>query len=206
LELGAFDYIKKPFDEIEVIARVQSALRLEKLQRKLKELAIKDGLTGLYNHTLLIELLEKEIEKQQRVKGNIACVMLDIDYFKNINDAYGHIAGNMLLKEFASILRDSLRKGDIIARYGGDEFCAVLPGTSLQGAAQLCKRFRDKVQNYEFKVENKTIRITVSIGVSSIDYADNIIAKEIIKEADQNLYKAKQNGRNRIEMDIIKYS
>jgi two-component system cell cycle response regulator len=104
LEIGAFDYIKKPFDEIEVIARIHSALRLKKLQDKLKDLAMKGALTGLYNYALLLELFEKEIAKQERISRDISFVMLDIDYFKKINDTYGHTPGNIILKELSNIL------------------------------------------------------------------------------------------------------
>lgn len=128
LEYGAFDYIKKPIDEIEVIARIQSALRFKQSQDLLKELAMKDRLTGLYNHALLVELFEKELAKQQRNDGDIAFVMIDVDHFKRINDTYGHTSGNIVLKELASILKNSVRKGDIVSRYGGEEFGLVLPG------------------------------------------------------------------------------
>src|ERR1035437_4845448 len=107
--MGAFDYIKKPIDEIEVIARVQSAIRFKQTQDKLKEMAMKDGLTGLYNHALLIELFEKEIDKQQRNNGSISFAMIDIDNFKKINDTYGHISGDTVLKELSNILMSSVR-------------------------------------------------------------------------------------------------
>jgi len=199
LDLGAFDYIKKPIDEIEVIARLQSALRLKKLQDKLKELAMKDNLTGLYNYALLIELLEKEIAKQQRNKNIISFVMLDIDFFKNVNDTYGHTAGNVVLKELAGILVKSVRKGDIVARYGGEEFGIVLQGANTQTAYQLCERLRKRVENFNFNTDNETIKITVSLGLFSKDYMNEVTINEIIKTADKKLYLAKNNGRNRVE-------
>lgn len=199
LDLGAFDYIKKPIDEIEVIARLQSALRLKKLQDELKELAMKDNLTGLYNYALLIELLEKEIAKQQRNKNIISFVMLDIDFFKNVNDTYGHTAGNLVLKELAGILVKSVRKGDIVARYGGEEFGIVLQGANTQTAYQLCERLRKRVENFNFNTDNETIKITVSLGLFSKDYMNEVTINEIIKNADKKLYLAKNNGRNRVE-------
>lgn len=200
LEIGAFDYIKKPIDEIEVIARIQSALRLKNLQDKLKEMAMKDGLTGLYNKTILLELLEKEISRQQRIKGDISFVMLDIDYFKTVNDTYGHISGDIILKELAKILMDSVRKGDIVGRYGGEEFSIVLPGTDKQDAFHLCERIRKKIEDYNFDIGNKTIKITVSMGIFSHDFSNIMAEKEIIKKADDKLYEAKHNGRNRVEI------
>ncbi|MCO5385720.1 MAG: response regulator [Desulfosporosinus sp.] len=127
LEYGAFDYIKKPIDEIEVIARIQSALRFKQSQDLLKELAMKDRLTGLYNHALLVELFEKELAKQQRNDGDIAFVMIDVDHFKRINDTYGHTSGNIVLKELASILKNSVRKGDIVSRYGEKNLALFYP-------------------------------------------------------------------------------
>ena len=200
LELGAFDYIKKPIDEIEVIARVQSALRLKEHQDKLKELAMKDGLTGLYNHGLLMELFEKELAKQQRINGNISFAMVDIDYFKEINDTYGHMAGNIILKELSNILINSVRKGDIVARYGGEEFSIVLPQTDKLSAFQLCDRIRKKIEYFNFNIGNETIKATVSIGLFFKDSKDIITGMEIMKKADEELYKAKNNGRNRVEI------
>jgi two-component system, cell cycle response regulator len=200
LEIGAFDYVKKPFDEIEIIARIKSALRLKNLQDELKELATKDGLTGLYNYTLLVELSEKEIAKQQRSNMDISFAMIDIDFFKKINDTYGHIFGNSVLKGLSNILVNSVRKGDIVARYGGDEFCLVLPETNIQDAFQLCERIRKKIETLNFNIGNETVKITGSMGVFLKDYRNNIDLSEIIQKVDKNLYKAKNNGRNRVEI------
>lgn len=199
LELGAFDYIKKPIDEIEVIARIQSALRYKALQDKLKELAMKDGLTGLYNYSLLIELFEKELAKQKRTKDDISFVMVDIDFFKKVNDTYGHTAGNVILKNLADILTSSVRNEDIVARYGGEEFCIVLPKTNLDDAFDICERIRKKIESSHFLVGKNIINITVSMGISlkSFSSTNNII--EIMKKADTNLYNAKNKGRNKVE-------
>jgi two-component system cell cycle response regulator len=200
-EIGAFDYIKKPIDEIEVVARIKSALRLKKRHEKLVELSMKDGLTGLYNYTLLMELFEKEIAKQQRISMDISFVMVDIDCFKKINDTYGHVFGNIILKELSNILINSVRKGDIVARYGGEEFGIVLPQTNIQDAFQLCERIRKKIEKFNFNIRSETVRITVSMGVFSKDHRSNSTVNEIILEADDKLYKAKQNGRNRVEIN-----
>jgi len=205
LEYGAFDYIKKPIDEIEVIARVQSALRLKKNQDQLKELAMKDGLTGLYNHALLVELFEKELAKQQRINGVITFVMIDIDHFKRINDTYGHIAGNIVLKEVANILRSSVRKGDIVGRYGGEEFSLVLPETDKQDALRMCERIRDNIKEQSFNIgSEESIHITVSIGIFHNDSKDRMTGSEIIRKSDERLYEAKANGRNRVEYSDLK--
>jgi len=199
LEMGAFDYIKKPIDEIEVIARVQSAIRFKQTQDKLKEMAMKDGLTGLYNHALLIELFEKEIDKQQRNNGSISFAMIDIDDFKKINDTYGHISGDTVLKELSNILMSSVRGGDIVGRYGGEEFSIVFPGIDEQNAFQLCERIRKEVEDFNFEIGIETVKITISIGINFNELKGIINKREIIQKADEALYRAKHNGRNRVE-------
>lgn len=199
LGMGAFDYIKKPIDEIEVIARVQSAIRFKQTQDKLKEMAMKDGLTGLYNHALLIELFEKEIDKQQRNNGSISFAMIDIDDFKKINDTYGHISGDTVLKELSNILMSSVRGGDIVGRYGGEEFSIVFPGIDEQNAFQLCERIRKEVEDFNFEIGIETVKITISIGINFNELKGIINKREIIQKADEALYRAKHNGRNRIE-------
>lgn len=199
LEMGAFDYIKKPIDEIEVIARVQSAIRFKQTQDKLKEMAMKDGLTGLYNHALLIELFEKEIDKQQRNNGSISFAMIDIDNFKKINDTYGHISGDTVLKELSNILMSSVRGGDIVGRYGGEEFSIVFPGIDEQNAFQLCERIRKEVEDFNFEIGIETVKITISIGINFNELKGIINKREIIQKADEALYRAKHNGRNRME-------
>lgn len=199
LEMGAFDYIKKPIDEIEVIARVRSAIWFKQTQDKLKEMAMKDGLTGLYNHALLIELFEKEIDKQQRNNGSISFAMIDIDDFKKINDTYGHISGDTVLKELSNILMSSVRGGDIVGRYGGEEFSIVFPGIDEQNAFQLCERIRKEVEDFNFEIGIETVKITISIGINFNELKGIINKREIIQKADEALYRAKHNGRNRVE-------
>lgn len=200
LEMGAFDYIKKPLDATEVIARVQSAIRFKVALDKLKELAMKDSLTGIYNHALLIELFEKDLAKQERNSDNIAFVMIDIDFFKRVNDAYGHAAGDHVLKELSNILKDSIRYGDIVGRYGGEEFSIILEASNKQDTFNLCDRIRQKVEDYNFIFENETIKITISMGICFKEPKDITPGKEIIKKADEALYKAKNNGRNIVEL------
>ena len=198
-ELGAFDYIKKPIDEVEVVARVQSALRHKLQMDKLKELASKDGLTGVYNHSLLMELFEKEYYKQERNGGSISFVMLDIDFFKKVNDNYGHTYGDVILQKLAAILTDSVRSSDIVGRYGGEEFSIVIPEFTLETVYRICERIRSTVEAYEFVVGKETIRITISIGICFKLANDQIDSMDMVKRADEALYRAKQNGRNRIE-------
>lgn len=199
LEIGAFDYIKKPFDQIEVIARLRSAIRFKRILNMLSDMAMKDGLTGLYNHTLLIELFNGELSKQERTNDTIAFVMLDIDFFKKVNDTYGHATGDIILKELAKILKDSMRIGDIVGRYGGEEFGLVLLSIDRQNVLNLCNRLRRDVEEFSFNNEDIPIRITISIGIYFKEFNDTTSGQEMIRKADDALYRAKKNGRNRVE-------
>lgn len=200
LGLGAFDYIKKPIDEIEVIARVKSALRYKVNQDRLLHLAMKDSLTGVYNHALLIELLNKELLRQKENRSNIAFVMLDVDYFKKVNDIYGHLSGDLILKGLSDLLLESVGPSDIVGRYGGEEFGLVLSDTNSHDAFSLSDRIRKKVEAFDFHIENQNINITVSMGVLLKTPEDSISVNEMIQKADQSLYKAKEGGRNKVEL------
>lgn len=200
LELGAFDYIKKPIDEWEVIARVQSALRLKQYQDSLKEMAIRDRLTGLYNHGLLIELLVKELAKQERKGHNICFAMIDIDYFKRVNDTFGHMAGDAVLIELAQILISSVRKEDIVGRYGGEEFGLIMPEIDCEDGKRLFERIRRNVENHEFHAGENKIYITISIGVYFKHSSEKMTSADVIEKADEALYASKRNGRNRVEI------
>lgn len=199
LEIGAVDYIKKPIDEVEVIARVQSALRQKQAKEDLKNRASRDGLTGLFNHALLLELFKKELESQERNQRGISFVMLDIDFFKKINDTYGHTSGDAVLKELSKIIIEGTRSGDFPGRYGGEEFGIVLPGINKEDTFKLCERLREKIEKHEFLIDLKVIKITVSAGFYYKDAKDPITCEDMIKCADEALYRAKQNGRNRVE-------
>lgn len=203
-ELGAFDYIKKPIDEVEVIARLKSALKYRSQQKNLEEMAMKDGLTGLYNHKLIIELFNKECDKASRREESMAFVMLDIDFFKNVNDTFGHGAGDDVLKELADILENNIREGDIVGRYGGEEFCIVIPNTTENEVYKICERIRKAVEEHIFKTDEADIEITISIG-ACIKHPDNTLdCKEVITTADKALYIAKNSGRNKTVRDVLK--
>lgn len=200
LEAGAVDYIRKPIDEIEVVARVKAALRVKRQQDELKEMAMKDGLTGIYNHSLLMEFLRKEYNKHIRSMEDFCFVMLDIDHFKKVNDTYGHTAGDFVLKELSGVLLKELRKSDIVGRYGGEEFGIILPGANEADALKICERIRSRIEEHEFRLGDDVIRITVSIGIFCKKPNTVEAAPEIAKNADAALYMAKSNGRNRVEL------
>ncbi len=199
LELGAIDYIKKPIDEDEVLARVGSALRQKQGKEDLREKASRDSLTGLYNHALLLEFLEKEVWQQERNNKSISFVMLDIDYFKKINDTYGHMAGDLVLKELSAILMKEIRSTDVPGRYGGEEFGIVLTDINKEDTMLLCERIRGTIEHYVFLKETSGIKATISIGFYFKTAEDRISCENMVKCADEALYKAKQNGRNRVE-------
>lgn len=202
-ELGAFDYIKKPFDQIEVIARLQSALRYSEQQIKLESLAMRDGLTNLYNHRMVMEFLKKEMSKAVRSKHNIAFIMLDIDFFKKVNDTYGHKAGDFVIRNIADLIRNSVREGDIVGRYGGEEFCVTATDISLENVLHLGERIRKTIEEHEFDDGCNKINITASIGIAFREPSSDVNESELIKISDTKLYEAKGSGRNRIEYEIL---
>ncbi|MEI7817917.1 MAG: diguanylate cyclase [Desulfuromonadales bacterium] len=206
LERGASDYITKPFDHEELVARVKVHLKIKKLQDELKrsnelllELSNTDHLTGLFNRRYMMEALDKEVQRSIRKGGNLSLIMLDIDHFKLVNDGYGHLQGDVVLHKVALQLQKELRSYDCAARYGGEEFVAILPDSSLKEAVFVADRIRLAVQSTRFNGQLAKLSLTVSLGVS---WFSNELAGTVdgfIKQADDALYRAKANGRNRVE-------
>lgn len=203
LEIGAFDYIKKPVDEIEVVARIFSAYKYKNTNDKLREMAMRDGLTGLYNHTFLLELFQREVQKESGLNKNIAFLMIDIDYFKNINDTYGHMIGDAVIRKLSDLLIDTVRANDIIGRYGGEEFGIVLSDVTKGQVLEICDRIRRSVEQHIFEVNGIRISITVSIGVCIKEPESTVSKNDIIIIADRALYEAKKSGRNKFEMVTV---
>lgn len=168
------------------------------LQNEISKLAKTDGLTGLYNHRVFQERIKEEILRASRYKRTLFLLMADIDHFKKINDTYGHQVGDMVLKTVADIIKKNVRQLDFPARYGGEEFALILPETDCDNAYKVGERIRKAIENHEFRLEDgKTFRVTISIGIACfpIDSKDR---EELVKKADQALYYAKQEGRNRV--------
>lgn len=206
LEQGASDYITKPFDPEELVARVKVHLKIKKLQDELKrsnelllELSNTDHLTGLFNRRYMMEALDKEVQRSIRKGGNLSLIMLDIDHFKQVNDSYGHLQGDVVLQKVALQLQKELRSYDCAARYGGEEFVAILPDSSLKEAVFVADRIRLAVQGTRFSGPIAKLNLTVSLGVAwfSTDAAQSVDG--FIKLADDALYRAKEHGRNRVE-------
>lgn len=181
---------------LEVLCNQASAsLANAKFHAEIERLAISDGLTGLFNHRHFQERLTQEMRRLERLTGSLAVLILDIDYFKRVNDTYGHPVGDAVLKGVADIISTTIREIDIAARYGGEEFAIILPGTEARGAMKMAERLRKTIMEEKYSGEGDTFRVTVSIGVSA--YPDGVKSKEeLIDRADKALYHAKRAGRN----------
>lgn len=159
-------------------------------------MTIFDGLTGVHNKRYLLETLEREIPRSRRHGRPLSVLMLDIDHFKKINDVYGHLAGDYVLKEVATLVKSRLRPDDVFGRYGGEEFCAILPETPVAGAGAIAEDLRRRVQERHFVFENEPIAVTISLGAAQL--AGEMDVTAFLKAADEKLYEAKRSGRNRV--------
>lgn len=159
-------------------------------------MAVTDGLTDLANRKRLDSLLEEEIPRARRHGRDLSVLMLDIDHFKSVNDTHGHLTGDSVLRGLAGILQRRLRPSDRLGRYGGEEFCVILPETSLHNAAKIGEELRALVEVHAFVAEDKNIRVTISVGVGSLQ--ESMSLADLYKTADEMLYKAKRTGRNKV--------
>lgn len=219
-ECGAVDYITKPFNSLELLSRVQTHVSLREMQKtledknallqkeislrieaeeKLKILATIDDLTGLYNRRHFMELLRTEFERTIRYNLSLSLMIIDVDYFKKINDKYGHDVGDLALKSLGALGPKALREVDVFGRIGGEEFAVFLPETNLASAIVVAERFLKTTRETAISIESGTIALTVSIGLST--YTKETSAFDsLIKKADMALYTAKDSGRDRVEI------
>ncbi|MCH7755117.1 diguanylate cyclase [candidate division KSB1 bacterium] len=213
---GADDFLAKPFNKLELLVRVRSLLRikhlhdelqekvieLQRTKEELRQLAITDGLTGLYNYRYFKEQLLQELKRAQRHSLNISVVMIDIDHFKQYNDKNGHPAGDVVLKDIARLLRDNIRNIDLAARYGGEEFSLILIETDKPSAKIVSEKIRKLVEDYGFAYESSQPdgKLTISTGVAKFP-EDGEDFDTLVSKADQRLYRAKEAGRNLIFVD-----
>ncbi len=213
LEAGADDYIPKPYDDRELNARIYACLRvkshhdelkqknrhLEDMLMRVETLATMDSLTGLFNRRRFETILAGEFKKALRYQYPLSCMMLDIDHFKQVNDKYGHQTGDVVLRELAQIIQKNIREVDSAARWGGEEFVILGPNTAKDNAAQAAPRILRAVSRHAFSGISDRV-VTVSIGIAGIPDPAIDTAEKLIHTADLAMYKAKKNGRNRVEV------
>jgi two-component system, cell cycle response regulator len=209
LEIGVNDYLLRPIDKNELHARVRTQIRKKRYTERLRdnvqmsiEMAITDPLTGLYNRRYMENHLSSLVEQAAARGKPLTALVIDIDYFKAINDGHGHDAGDDVLREFATRIKKSIRGIDLACRYGGEEFVIVMPETDMAVATIVAERLRRRIASEPFSIQQGggLIEVTISIGLATLDTADDN-AGSILKRADQALYRAKRDGRNRVVAD-----
>lgn len=208
LEQGASDYITKPFEASELLARVKVQLKMKSLQDELREknaqlerLASTDALTKIHNRRYFMEMYDLEWAKCERFHHDMGLIILDVDKFKSVNDTWGHPEGDRVLMEIAQVLSRSLRKVDLIARYGGEEFAVLLPSTDLKGTKLVAEKLRSEVEKHIVVGAGsaKQRPVTISLGVAHTPTTPGVSsADEFIQRADEALYRSKERGRNRV--------
>ena len=197
LDLGAVDYVTKPFDQVELRARVRAALRTKRLQDMLEQQSFLDGLTGLWNRKYLDRRLESELNVALRYGRPLTLVMADIDHFKEVNDTFGHLFGDVVLQGISEGLVAYARRSDIVARYGGEEFAVLLPDTTLKAASFVAERLRSSLESRHFEANGEPVPVTVSFGLACTENIEAEITPEtLIGAADRALYASKDAGRN----------
>ena len=205
LEIGVNDYLVRPFDKHEMLARVRTQIRKKRYTERLRdsvqlsiEAAVTDPLTGLYNRRYMETHVGTLVDQAAARNKPLSVLVLDIDYFKSINDTYGHDAGDDVLQDFAIRIRKSIRGIDLACRYGGEEFVVVMPETDMAVATMVAERLRRRIASEPFPIQKgtRTIDVTISIGIAALAPDDDAAA--VIKRADQALYRAKRDGRNRV--------
>ncbi|HEX7706916.1 MAG TPA: diguanylate cyclase [Thermoanaerobaculia bacterium] len=209
LDLGANDYITKPFHPTELLARVHAARRVVEMQKQLvemagqlEELSMRDGLTGVYNRRHFGTTLEKAFAHSQRYQRPLSVAVIDVDCFKTINDSLGHQAGDSVLAEVARRFSRSIRASDYVARYGGEEFVVLLPETQLEDAVTFGEKLRQAIAEAPVALgAGQEVPVTVSVGAASLSHTQFTSASEMVAAADQALYRAKRNGRNCVQAE-----
>jgi two-component system, cell cycle response regulator len=209
LEMGVNDYLTRPVDKNELIARVRTQLRKKRYADQLRhnvqlslEMAITDQLTGLHNRRYMSRHLDNLIVQSKKSGRPIAFVIMDIDFFKAVNDTYGHDIGDEVLREFAKRISANVRGIDLACRYGGEEFVVVMPDTDIAFAYTVSERLRQQIETTPFEISRTpgALSITISIGIAGWT-GENDTAEALLHRADQALYSAKRTGRNKVVAD-----
>ena len=198
----SYDFITEPLSEKQLALRVKNLLRIKELKETIEQVSTTDALTGLHNRKFLHERLEAEISRSKRYDTKLSCLLLDIDFFKVVNDMYGYDWGDVLLKKIAEMLKAFIRKEDILTRYGDEEFIVILPNTPEENAFLFAERFRREIEKMEFIPAGEEERhpITISGGIASYPFLQNVEedANTLIRYAEHALYNAKKRGKNKI--------
>lgn len=205
MEAGADDYLTKPFDQHELKVRLRAGSRVIDLQRQLlaareelREQATKDFLTRTWNRSAILDILQRELIRSARERRPLSLVLADLDHFKQVNDTYGHFAGDAVLCEFTRRIQSTMRSYDALGRYGGEEFLIVLPGCDDTCAYQQAERMRLAVATDPMRFDDGCHKLTASFGLSCFRPGMNLTSETLIRLADDALYEAKRQGRNRI--------
>jgi diguanylate cyclase (GGDEF)-like protein len=173
----------------------------ERQEQEIERLAMTDSLTGVYNRRTLFELGEKELSRSRRTGSSLSLIILDLDHFKRINDKYGHLGGDAILLRFVEVVRGCLRQSDVLTRYGGEEFCILLPDVGVAGAKVVAERIRSTIEASTFFVGAVPLTVTASVGVAALPTGSAAITlSSLVQRADQALYIAKRDGRNRVSV------
>jgi diguanylate cyclase (GGDEF)-like protein len=206
LGAGADDYLTKPFESNELRARLQTGRRILELQEelvrsrdRLQYEASHDAMTGVWNHTAILEILQAELVRSEREALSVGVLLLDVDHFKKVNDRYGHLAGDAVLREVVRRLRTRLRAYDSIGRYGGEEFLLVLPNSNEENVLKQANRLRQTVSETPMDASGERTTVTISIGVAVFRREHQTQIEFVLKAADAALYRAKNGGRDRVE-------
>lgn len=205
LDIGISDYLTKPIDKQELLARVRTQIRRRRYQERLRSnyeesiaLASTDALTGVYNRRYLDAHLDQMLNRAHEEKKSLSIAFCDIDHFKNLNDTYGHPAGDAVLVEFSKRLQRNLRSFDLVARMGGEEFVVLMPDTQTERAERIAERLRQRIEETPFLLPGgESVRVTISVGVTTSVETDDF-GSDLVKRADDAMYRAKKSGRNRV--------